>query len=182
LRQALQYSVIGHRGLRDGGLGILFFGNLAVFALAMGWGRAGLVPQEGLPIRYVLLAVPALCTAFFVWQLYGPAKLRIVVHLGLFLAVSLLLPLNMTLGLSWGEWYRNGMNAVEQDILAGTPRTILAKKHRDFLIHWWDEKRLAMSMKMLYDAEIEPFAKMRENHGKLGDSRAAKTIIPPDVP
>ncbi|MDH4231852.1 MAG: hypothetical protein OEW04_07455 [Nitrospirota bacterium] len=157
-------GVVRHRGLeRHRALGVfLFLGNLAVFALAMGWGRAGLVPREGLPIRYVLLAVPAFCAAFFAWELYGPARLKTAAQTGLLLVMALLLPSNMTRGLYWGEWYRNGMDAIEQDILSGTPRSTLAESHREFLIHWWDAKQLEKGMLMLQDAGMGPFSKVRE--------------------
>jgi hypothetical protein len=158
-------AVLRHQGLeKRRALGILlFFGNLALFALAIGWGRAGYISKVGLPMRYVLLAVPTLCTAYFVWELYGSSKLRTVAQRGLLLGMCLLLPFNTVTGLlKWGNWYRRGMEAVEQDLLAGNPPSILAEEHRDFLIHWWDENQLAEGMQMLQDAGIGPFAQMQE--------------------
>jgi hypothetical protein len=114
-------------------------------------------------MRYVLLAVPALCTAYFVWELYGSSKLRAVAQRGLLLGMCLLLPFNTVTGLlKWGKWYRRGMEAVEQDLLAGNPPSILAEEHRDFLIPWWDENQLAEGMQMLQDAGIGPFAQMQD--------------------
>jgi hypothetical protein len=152
---------------------LLFFGNLLAFALAMGYGRAGLVPTSGLPVRYVLLAVPALCAAFFIWELYGSPKLRTTVQRSLFLLALLLLPFNTVAGFyDFGNWYRQGMEAVKQDINAGTPRSVLAKNHRDFLIHWWDETQLADNLKMLHDSGIEPFDRMREDPVNSSDPSA----------
>ncbi|MDY7013691.1 MAG: hypothetical protein SVX43_08885 [Cyanobacteriota bacterium] len=152
---------------------MLFFGNLLAFGLAMGYGRAGLVPTTGLPVRYVLLAVPAFCAAFFIWELYGAPKLRAAVQKGLFLLMLLLLPFNTVAGFyDFANWYREGMEAVKQDILADTPRSILAKNHGDFLIHWWDETELADKMKMLHDAGIAPFDRLQEEPVNLEEKRA----------
>ncbi len=158
-------GVLRHKGLeRHRALGVLlFFSTLAVFALAMGWGRSGLVPTVGMPIRYVLLAVPAFCTAFFVWELYGARKLRTTAQRGLLLGMCLLIPFNTMAGFQWRNWYRQGMDAVEHDLLAGTPPSLLAERHRAFLIHWWDETKLADNMQMLHDAGIGPFTQMRED-------------------
>ena len=165
-------AVLSHQGLerqRAWGL-LLFSGNLALFSLAMGYGRAGLVPiLGGLPPRYVHLAVPPFLTAFFVWELYGLPKLRTAFQRGLLVLMCLLLPLNMMVGFQeWGKWYRQGMSAVEQDMLAGTPYDVLALTHRNFLIPWWNENELAGSMQMLQDGGIGPFAQRRE---KTFDSR-----------
>ena len=158
-------GVLRHKGQdRHRALGVLlFFSSLAVFALAIGWGRSGLVPTVGMPIRYVLLAVPAFCTAFFVWELYGSRKLRTTAQRGLLLGMCLLIPFNTMAGFQWRNWYRAGMDAVEHDLLAGTPRSLLAERHRAFLIHWWDETKLADSMRMLHEAGIGPLAQMRED-------------------
>ena len=162
-------GVLRHKCLeKHRALGVLlFFGNIALFAIVMGWGRAGLIPTLGLPIRYVLFAVPALCTAFFVWELYGSPKLRTVAQMGLLVVMCLLLPFNMIEGLRWGDWYRKGMEAVEHDILAGTSHSILATRHRDFLIHWWTKDQLAAGMQMLKDTGIGPFVQMKEEPGNL---------------
>ena len=159
-------GVLRHQGLeRHRALGVLlFFSSLIVFALAMGWGRSGLVPTVGMPIRYVLLAVPTFCMAFFVWELYGSRQFRIVLQRGLLLGMCLLIPFNTMMGFQWRSWYLSGMQAVEQDLLAGSSPTLLAKHHKDFLIHWWDENKLAAHMQMLHDAGISSFAQMQEDN------------------
>jgi hypothetical protein len=141
----------------------LFFGNLALFALAMGWGRAGLVPTVGLPIRYVLLAVPAFCAAFFVWELYGSKHIRNIMQMSLLIIMVVLIPYNTTMGFGWRNWYLTGMNAIEKDLSQHTPHSVLAKHHGKFLIHWWDEKQLTRHIQMLYDNKIGPFADIRKD-------------------
>ncbi|ARV61775.1 hypothetical protein BZZ01_26940 [Nostocales cyanobacterium HT-58-2] len=157
-------GVLRHQSLeKHRALGVLlFFSSLIVFALAMGWGRSGLVPTVGMPIRYVLLAVPIFCTVFLVWELYASRQFRTILQRGLLIGMCLLIPVNTMAGFQWRNWYLQGMNAVEQDLLAGTPRTLLAKRHKDFLIHWWDENKLASHMQMLHDAGIGLFTQMRE--------------------
>ena len=158
---------------RQRSLGILLYlGNLASFALALGVGRAeviGMHGYEGLPGWYVLLAVPALCTAFFIWELYGWANLKSFVQYALFFTMLILLPFNTKWGLGWGRnYYGKGMHAVEKDLLAGTPLTTLAERHRDFLIHWMDKGELANLMQMLHDANMGPFAQMLRDQSKQG--------------
>ncbi len=54
----------------------LFLLGSIVFALAIGWGRAPSVPFFGMPIRYVMLALPALMVCYFSWFLYGSQTLK----------------------------------------------------------------------------------------------------------
>jgi hypothetical protein len=158
------WAVFRQKGLeRYRALGLLlFFGNIILFILVMGWGRAGAIAIYGRwPLRYVLLAVQTFCVSFYVWELYGSPKLRTIVQMGLLVVMCLLLRSNTNIGLDWGRWYRGGMDVLEQDIAAGTPRSILVEKHREFLIHWWSENQLTEGMQMLHDAGIGPFAQMQ---------------------
>jgi hypothetical protein len=139
----------------------LFFGNIALFTLAMGWGRAGLVPTVGLPIRYVLLTAPIFCTVFFIWELYGSRFSRSIIQNGLLTIMIFLIPYNTMMGFGWRNWYLKGMNAVENNLLHHHQQSLLAKEHRDFLIHWWDEDKLASHMQMLHENKIGPFSQMK---------------------
>jgi hypothetical protein len=142
----------------------LFFVNFAIFALGFGWGRAGKTLYSGyLSHRYVLLAVPVWCTAYFIWGLYGSPKIRIAAQYVLFIATLISLPFNTKGGLSGGSWDRDARDRVELDILTGTPRSILAERHRDLAVGWWDETELAKAMQMLHDAGVEPFSKMKDD-------------------
>jgi hypothetical protein len=147
----------------------LFFCSLILFDLVIGWGRAGLVPTAGLPIRYVLLSVPVLCTVFFISELYGPAGYRGFLQMALLSVMLILLPLNMARGMQWGDWYSQGMDQIEKDVLAGDSQDVLAEKHRDFLIHWWDKDRLSSGMEMLRNQGTGIFSKMREDKTPLGN-------------
>jgi len=160
----------GAERLRAFGL-LSFAGGCAVLSLAIGWGRAATDMVSGMPMRYVLLAVPALCATYFIWELYAPAAPRRWMQSALCLAMIVLLPWNTREGfglpgrydIGWRGWYVSGMNAVERDIRSGVPRLEMASRHREFLMHW-DEAKLAAGMRMLHDAHIGPFSALRDDH------------------
>ena len=54
---------------------LAFLGGVGL-ALAVGYGRAALVPDVGMPSRYSLFAVPLPIAAWFAWQHFGPERLR----------------------------------------------------------------------------------------------------------
>ncbi len=139
-------------------------GMLFVFALAIGYGRAGSVPTEGFPIRYALFSVPLFCTCFFAWELYGNPHIKALFQQGLLILMLLLLPFNMITGFTmFGNWYDRGMNAIEQDIVEGRTGLEIAQRHRDFLVHWWDDEKLANHIQMLYEHRIVPFSNLQKN-------------------
>ena len=152
--------------VRQRALGLLqFAGGCAVLALAIGWGRAATDMVSGMPMRYVVFAVPTLLASYFIWELYAPPRPRRWMQLALFVAMLALLPWNTREGfglpgrydIGWRGWYVTGMTAVEQDLRDGVPRAEMASRHREFLMHW-DEAKLAAGMAMLRDAHIGPFS------------------------
>jgi len=174
-------GVVRHKGLeRRHALGVLvFFGSIGAFALAVGWGRAGVIAIYGSwPIRYVLLAVPAFCTVYFIWELYGPPALRTVVQSGLFLGMCLLIPSNTTQGFWWNDWYQAGASALEQDLSNGVPRSTLAERNREFLFHSMDPSSLAELMSMLQTADIGPFANLRDDSSTPAGAALDSTATP----
>lgn len=151
------------RGLGQGGdrrrraLALLcVLGGVGLTALAIGYGRAALVPMEGLPDRYALVTLPALLASWFAWELFGPAPARRVVHAALLALVVMLAPLNVAKGYGWRDWYTSGMEAVEADIRAGIPSEVMVERHGDFLMHW-NADLLTARMAMLRDAAVGPF-------------------------
>ncbi|MFL5574800.1 MAG: MFS transporter [Gemmatimonadaceae bacterium] len=147
---------------RGRALGLLCFaGGTAVLTLAMGWGRAAYVPTVGMPDRYALFAAPSLCASFFVWLLYAPPVASRAAQAGLLVVALAVLPGNAREGLSWRDWYVSGAESVERDVAAGVPRLELARRHREFLLHW-NEGMLAERIAMLRQAGIGPLARVRE--------------------
>lgn len=157
---------------------MVIFGSFILFSLAMGWGRGAVVSIWGYwPIRYAILAMPALCITFFIWTLYGPTKLRTPLQAGLFLVMGLLIPFNTIHGLHWRNWYVAGMASVERDLMEGTPRSVLAERHRDFLFHSIEPGKLADLMEMLHAAKIGPFARMRVDQVKPKNRISSLTSV-----
>jgi hypothetical protein len=149
----------GDERLRIAGL-LAFLAAIGVLALAVGWGRAGHVVATGrMPTRYVLLAAPGLCAAYFSLLLYGEGWLRRAGPAGLALLLALLFPLNTRIGFQRRAWFGEGMAAFEQDLAAGASPELLAQRHHSFMLHW-DEALMVASMKMLRDARIGPFVNL----------------------
>jgi hypothetical protein len=140
----------------------LFLTVSAIFALAVGWGRAAYVPQFGIPIRYVVLALPVSVGSYLTCVASLSTAGRMGTR-GLAAALLLLLPLNHLAGHRFfADWYREGMSRVEADIRQGLPVDELATRHQPFLIHWWTPEELARHMRMLRQAGIAPFDRAAE--------------------
>ena len=163
--------VLNHKNLeRHHAMGVLFFFvNFALFALVIGWGRAENIRfYNSWWSRYIHFEVPALCAAFFIWELYGSPKLRSIAQIVLFSGMFIALPFNMKAGLDYrsrhwqtmNNWQT--MNTIEKELLDGTPCSIIAERHGKFLV-WWTEAELISAMQMLHDAGITPFAQMKED-------------------
>ena len=138
-----------------------FAGGTGVLTLAVGYGRAAYVPTIGMPSRYVLLAAPSLCAAYFVWERYGGRAASRVVPAALCVALVALVPANTRQGFGWRDWYVGGMRAVERDVAAGVRRRELARRHHSFLLHW-NEALCASAIGWLRDAGRGPFVAVRD--------------------
>jgi hypothetical protein len=139
---------------------LAFFASFAVLALAVGWGRAGRAAATGrMPTRYVLLAAPALCAAYFTLLLFGKDRMRRTGPAALALLTAVLFPFNTHVGLQRRQWFGTGMVAFERDLAAGALPTVLARRHHGFLLHW-DEPLMISSMRMLRDSGIGPFIQL----------------------
>jgi hypothetical protein len=144
-------------------LGLLaFFASVAVLALAVGWGRAGRAAATGrMPSRYVLLAAPGLCAAYFTLLLFGNQWLRRAGPAALAILLALLFPFNTHLGLGRRQWFGAGMAAFERDLASGASPEVLARRHHGFLLHW-DEPLMVSSIRMLHDAGIGRFVHLTD--------------------
>jgi hypothetical protein len=140
-------------------LGAFLAGVLAT-ACAVAYGRAALVPTEGLADRYVITTVPALIAAWLIVQRLGTPPVRRVVHGLVLVGAVALLPLNWRQGYEWRDWYAGEMRAVERDIEAGVTPEELARRHGDFLMHW-DEEELVARIEVLRRTGVGPIADVR---------------------
>jgi hypothetical protein len=148
---------VGAARLRPFGL-LSFGGAMVVLALGIGWGRAAQFPAIGLPNRYVLFAVPALCAAFFAWELYASKPVRPVVPMALALTLAVGVPRNTRYGLEVRDWYVAGMTAAEEAIDAALDPEEIAERQGSFLLHW-NKAQLAERIRMLRTAGHGPFAR-----------------------
>lgn len=144
---------------------LLFLGANVCLALGVGWGRAGLIPTDGFPTRYAVMAVPTLCCIYFIWETYSPPFSRGFVPMCLFTLLCILFGPNLQRGFEWSSYYRPGMEAFERDLRAGVPPQELAAHHRQFLLHW-DQKKLAAGMQMLHRERIGLFRLLRTDSGR----------------
>ncbi len=157
----LIFTLFKYRGTaftRALGLSFLLGGNI-IFALALGYGRASMVPTLGLPMRYVLLAVPTLIICYSTWQFYDVYELKKFFQWGLFLIMLALIIPNTHKGFEWRNYYLTGTKAVQQDIKNGIPTAALAARNQQFLLHW-DKQMLISRMKQLKEKGMGPFKYM----------------------
>ncbi len=136
---------------------LAFFAAVIVLTVAVGWGRAGRAAETGrMPTRYVLLAAPGMCAAYFALLLFGTERMRRTGPAALAILLALLLPLNTREGLKRRAWFGAGMEAFERDLASGASAELLARRHHAFMLHW-DEPLMVAGLQQLHDAGIGPF-------------------------
>lgn len=142
---------------------LIIFSILILYALVLAYSRTGWLSKINYyPLWYMIFPIPFSCAAFLVWEFYGQPKVRKIFQSGLCLALFLLLPLNMVQGFSsFGSWYAQGMSALEGDIQAGIQISEFTRRHRDFLIHLWNEEQLETHIRMLHNTKITPLSNIR---------------------
>ncbi len=140
-------------------IGLLtFLAATLLLAFLVGWGRAGRAAETGrMPSRYVLLAAPGMCAAYFALLLHGRWGVRRLGLPALALLAALLFPLNTYLGLERREWFGAGFDAFEGDLAAASSAEELASRHHEFMLHW-DEELMVVGLRQLHEAEIGSFA------------------------
>jgi hypothetical protein len=158
---------------RHRALGMLAFtGAFLAFGLVVGWGRAGVIVVYGSwPLRYSLIALPALVVAFFLWTLYAPAAARERLPALMMAAMVAILPINTVHGFWWAQWYRKGTTAVLKDLQAGNSAVTMVKRHRAFLHHSRDEVALANEMVMLKAARMGPWVGLWDDTSRVRPAR-----------
>jgi hypothetical protein len=136
---------------------VAFFAAVIALALAVGWGRAGRAAETGrMPTRYVLLAAPGMCAAYFALLLFGTARVRRAGPAALAVLLALLFPINTREGLKRRAWFGAGMEAFENDLASGTSAALLAQRHHSFMLHW-DEPLMVLGLQQLHEAGVGSF-------------------------
>jgi len=148
----------GWKGERLRVFGLLaFLAAAAALALAVGWGRAGRTAVTGdMPTRYVLLAAPGLCAAYFVALLYGRGRWTRRLPAAMAVLAALLFPLNTRAGFQRRAWFGAGFAPFERDMGEGASAALLAARHHKFMLHW-DEALMVTSLRQLHAAGVGRF-------------------------
>jgi hypothetical protein len=118
--------------LRIGGLFLFLIGGV-LLAGAVGYSRAGYGPLAGFASRYVTIAVPVCCAAYFAATLYGGKTLGSLLPMGLFAVTCLLLVPNMRSGVYEGQYLKQRMVAFTADVDDGLPIDVLASRYTNLL-------------------------------------------------
>ena len=135
----------------------LFVANAILFAAAVGWGRAGAVPEAGIPLRYIGIVMPAFVACYLVWVV-SPSRFATALQRGLAATMLILLPVNTVAGHRFfAGWYHDGMTRLHADIEAGLTVEETAVRYNRFLAHYWSAEELARHIHMLRNAGIAPF-------------------------
>lgn len=139
-------------------LGLLaFLAAMTSLAFGLGWGRS-----DAFVLRYVTLAVPALCCVYFTWLLYLPRPIGPPLTAGLCVVVALLLPVNARTGLVYAQARQRQMAAFEGDVRAKVPIFLLAKRHATFLLLSHQEY-LVHYLGALHRSGFEPLRNLQED-------------------
>ncbi len=146
---------------RPRAIGLLtFLGACGALALAVGINRSGFGYYAGLAERYVSPAVPILCWAYFVWELYGPGITRPLVPLGLFLATILLFMPNLRDAREGGRGTRDVFAEYEKDIREGPYIYQIARRYSALILGDGDPTSY---LEALQRARIRPFDRLQKN-------------------
>jgi hypothetical protein len=97
-----------------------------ILALEVGNSRAGQVRYYGMPDRYAIIGVPALCCAFLAYDRYSQGAWRRLGPGLLCAAVIAVLPLNVAFGLQYRDWYHQRYDTFASYVKKGVPASQLA--------------------------------------------------------
>lgn len=146
---------------RSRAAGLLFFlGGLACLALGLGWGR------EEIYSRYVTLAAPALCCAYFVAGLYGGRGFGRLLQGSLLALLLAALPFNVRDGLDQGRERREALEGFARDVRAGAPLHEVAERHAHD-VYWHggtaSRKEFADRLAVLQEAGMGPYRLLKRD-------------------
>ncbi len=140
---------------------LAFLANGVFFALAIGFGRAGVIGSgpgwELWPIRYVHFVAPLLFAACFVWLLYLPSRYARPAATSVALLFLLLMPLNTVIAYGWHFSTSERDEQIMSQIRAGASTEDIAKKFRDHLWSWAAPGQLEENLRWLKDGGFPPF-------------------------
>ncbi len=139
-------------------LGLLSFGGaLLCLAAGIGFGRGGLGALGGLQTRYITLAAPLLCLAYFLWR----AAVRPLGCAIFFVAALGLFAVDTPLGLTRADERRARMRELQADVANGMTSQALAEKWGTRIFWENGETFLTERFEMLRRARQGPYGEPR---------------------
>jgi hypothetical protein len=138
---------------RAGGL-LCFLAALGSLALGLGLGR------DGFETRYVTLALPAWCAAYFAWSIYG-GRMGALARGTFALAALVALWANTSFGLDYARELRGQLGAFERDLAGGVPLHELLHRYGPWLHPHQDVP--ARYLPMLARAGVGGYAALRQD-------------------
>jgi hypothetical protein len=137
-------------------LGLFFFlVAMGCLALVLGLGRNGFEP------RYITLSVPVMCCVYFIYELYGHERIRLLVRMSLLAITCLTLWPNTEFGVSYAQDLRSRLGSFEQEMASGVPSYLLINRYGHYLhIH---QEITNDYMPMLRRAGVGSFAYLKDN-------------------
>lgn len=143
-------------GERARATGLLcFLGAQASLALGLSLGR------DGFETRYVTLAIPLWCCAYFAWTLYGPGPHGVLVRGMLAVAAAAALWPNTAFGLDYAGKLRGQLRAFELDMAGGVPIHELIHRYGPWLHPHQDI--VADYLLLLRRANVGAYGRLRED-------------------
>jgi hypothetical protein len=140
---------------------LLFLASLVSLALAIGWGRGGIssaANHQGFSYRYSMLAVPLLCSVFFLGEISGRAAVARFVQMALFTCLGALVVPNTQAALFFAQFKVANVKAVEVDLQPTYTSKQLARKH---LCTCRNQDYMEACLEMLRRAGIGKFKRLR---------------------
>lgn len=135
--------------------------SMVCVAAAVAAARASLGPERIMSSRYITLATPLLCVVYLAWLLYGRARARLAVHLGLLLLMCLAIPNGRRFSRQYGQFVRDVERRVERRLKDHAPTaTVMKLVYPDFHS---DRELIRSSFKLLKAAGVGAFSEYDEN-------------------
>lgn len=107
---------------------LLFLGSMACLMVMFSLARADGDQILAQP-RYSIFAMPPVFCAYYAWLLYGPRQVAALVHISLFAAVAVLLPLNLEDGYWNTKSVSNSLHDYVKELRAGVPAYVVADRY-----------------------------------------------------
>jgi hypothetical protein len=141
-----------------------FLAGVGGLAAGVGLGRAALIPEIGLSLRYISLTAPLACAFYFIFLLYGRGRIGQALPGFLALVGALALLPNANAARDYGKYTSDYRRRFRQRVEAGVPPFVLANQYcRGPGAIYHDEQRFPLYLHLARRAGIGPFRALRDD-------------------